>query len=67
MERRLTAKSHKPISRKQWKAKKKLRAITLQRARGKALVIEGEELLDDPELEDELDGSDIIDDFNLDL
>lgn len=53
MERRLTAKAQKPVTPAQRAAKKKLLAITLQRAR--AIKIEGEDLLDDPDLADELD------------
>ena len=53
--KRLTAKSQRAVTPAQRTAKKKLLRMALHRARCKAMEIEGEELLHDPELADKPD------------
>jgi hypothetical protein len=53
--KRLTAKPQKPVTPVQRAAKKRLLQMALHRARCKAVTIEGEELLHDPELTDKPD------------
>jgi hypothetical protein len=59
-------KPQKPVTRSQREIKKQL-DLAIRRARAKAVMIEDEDLLNDPDLMDDLDASEIddFDDFDL--